>query len=339
MGGNIWKNQSLRLEKTKYFKYCEQVTNILNSFGIVDNLHIVQALRDKTDFGDMDIVLSVKPNQDLITPLRCLLDDAGYATFTNGNVLSFLFNSFQIDLICVPQAQYDYACKYFSFNDVGNLTGRCLKQFGFKHGWQGLYYPQRSDVEESTSNGSEHVVKEHLLSLDYYKTLEVAKLDIDKFKSGFNTMEEMFQWLVDSPLFIPHIFKYENLNHTNKVRDKKRKTYNSFLNWLETNGWFDKDVESYKKLNKKEKRQYVLQDFPSIQKDIEEVDDQIRVHNICKSKFNGELVMQLTNLTGKELGGLMKLLKPLTTDDVVYNMNEQEIKNLIVDTYANFKYV
>ena len=77
----------------------------------------------------------------------------------------------------------------------------------------------------------------------------------------------------------------------------------------------------------------------SIQKDIEEVDDQIRVHNICKSKFNGELVMQLTNLTGKELGGLMKLLKPLTTDDVVYNMNEQEIKNLIVDTYANFKYV
>ena len=73
--------------------------------------------------------------------------------------------------------------------------------------------------------------------------------------------------------------------------------------------------------------------------DIEEVDDQIRVHNICKSKFNGELVMQLTSLTGKELGSLMKLLKPLTTDDVVYNMNEQEIKNLIVNTYANFKYV
>ena len=338
MGGNIWKNQSLRLEKTQYFKYCEQVTNILNSFGIIDNLHVVQALRDKTDFGDMDIVLSVKPNQDLITSLRCLLDGAGYTTSTNGNVLSFLFNSFQIDLICVPQAQYDYACKYFSFNDLGNVAGLMLKQYGFKHGWQGLYYPQRSDVEESTSNGAEHVVKEHLLSLNYYKTLEIAQLDIDKFKDGFNTMEEMFQWIVQSPLFNPHIFKFENLNHTNKVRDRKRKTYNAFLIWLEKNGWFDKDIP-YKKLNKKEKREYVLQYFPFIQKDIEEVDEQIRIHKICKSKFNGELVMQLTNLSGKELGSLMKILKPLTTDNIIYSMNQQEIELLIVNTYETIKHV
>ena len=337
MGGNIWKDQSFRLQKTEYFKYCKHVSDLLNSFNI-NTFYITEAIKNKEDYGDMDIVIPFETNQDIISTIRASLNKAGYTNCTNGNVLSFLFNSFQIDLICVPIVQYDYACKYFSFQDVGNLIGRMLKQYGFKHGWQGLYYPQRSDVEESTSNGAEHVVKEHLLSLNYYKTLEIAQLDIDKFKDGFNTLEEMFQWIVQSPLFNPHIFKFENLNHTNKVRDRKRKTYNAFLIWLEKNGWFDKDIP-YKKLNKKEKREYVLQYFPFIQKDIEEVDEQIRIHKICKSKFNGELVMQLTNLSGKELGSLMKILKPLTTDNIIYNMNKQEIELLIVNTYETIKHV
>ena len=43
MGGNIWKNQSLLLEKTEYFKYCEQVTNILNNFSQNKHFTIVKA--------------------------------------------------------------------------------------------------------------------------------------------------------------------------------------------------------------------------------------------------------------------------------------------------------
>ena len=49
--------------------------------------------------------------------------------------------------------------------------------------------------------------------------------------------------------------------------------------------------------------------------------------------------MQLTNLSGKELGSLMKILKPLTTDNIIYNMNKQEIELLIVNTYETIKHV
>ena len=328
MGGNIFEN-TRRYSKEEYLAIQEKWVTLLSNYFTVGTLRVV---KDKQTFGDLDLVLAGSKEK-----LIELLTD-NYPLSINGNIVSLKDIDFQVDLIIVPETMFDYSVNYFGLQDLGNVAGRMLKQYGFKHGWQGLYYPQRSDVEESTSNGSEHVVKEHLLSLDYYKMLEIAQLDVDKFKDGFDTMEEMFQWIVQSPLFNPHIFKFENLNHTNKVRDRKRKTYNAFLIWLEKNGWFDKDIP-YKKLNKKEKREYVLQYFPFIQKDIEEVDEQIRIHKICKSKFNGELVMQLTNLSGKELGSLMKILKPLTTDNIIYNMNKQEIELLIVNTYETIKHV
>ena len=327
MGGNIWKNQSLRLEKTEYFKYCEQVTSILHNFGIIENLHIVEALRDKTDFGDMDIVLSVKPNQDLITPLRCLLDDAGYATSTNGNVLSFLFNSFQIDLICVPQAQYDYACKYFSFNDLGNVAGRMLKQYGFKHGWNGLYYVQR--------NG-DHVVKEHLLSINYLDIINILGLDKYKFFHGFNDYEDMFNWLVKSPLFISSIFKYENLNHTNKVRDRKRKVYNLFLDYIDK---LDDSIKNKEvpKLSEEEKRSFVFSKFPKLALEVERLDKEIEIHNIIKLKFNGELVKSLTGLSGAPLGDFIKLFKSSYNDNWIFNTPQYEINLLIKKIYQNLQ--
>ena len=328
MGGNIFEN-TRRYSKEEYLAIQEKWVTLLSNYFTVGTLRIV---KDKQTFGDLDLVLAGSKEK-----LIELLTD-NYPLSINGNIVSLKDIDFQVDLIIVPETMFDYSVNYFGLQDLGNVAGRMLKQYGFKHGWQGLYYPQRSDIEESTSNGAEHVVKEHLLSLNYYKTLEIAQLDVDKFKDGFNTMEEMFQWIVQSPLFNPHIFKFENLNHTNKVRDRKRKTYNAFLVWLEKNGWFDKD-SPHEKLSKKEKREYVLQYFPFIQKDIEEVEEQIRVHKICKSKFNGELVMKLTNLSGKELGNLMKTLKPLTTDNIIYNMNQQEIELLIVNTYETIKHV
>lgn len=323
MGGNIFKN-TRRYSKEEYLLVQDKWVKLLeNTFQI----GTIRVTNDKNTFGDLDLVVS--GSKELL--IKYLQNNYVYSI--NGNIISILDVDFQIDFITVPLECFNYSVNYFSLQDIGNILGRMLKQYGFKHGWQGLYYPQLSDIEGTKS---EYVIKEHLLSLDYYKTLEIAKVDIDKFKTGFNAIEELFQWVTASPLFIPQIFKFENLNHTNRVRDKKRKTYNMFLNWLEENGWFDNN-EPYKKLNKKEKRQYVLQAFPFVQKNIEEMEYQLKIHNICKSKFNGNLVKELTNLSGKELGAFMKLLKPFTTDNIIYNMNEQTIKNLILNTYTNFK--
>lgn len=270
----------------------------------------------------MDVVC----NSDLIDVafLETKLKRYGYPVSRNSNVLSFLFNSFQIDLIFVKSDIFEYSWNYFNWNDVGNLIGRLAKQYGLKHGWQGLYYVQR--------NG-DHVVKEHLLSTQYLDILKCMCLDKYTFFKGFETYQEMFDWFVSSPRFIPDIFKFENLNHTNRVRDRKRKTYNMFLNYLEEIdvGQFEHNL----KLTEEEKKECVCRWFPFVRKEIEEIDRQIEKANTIKSKFNGKVVSQLTNLVNKDLGSFIQQFKYKQDSDWIYNTPQSDINNEIINFYKN----
>ena len=332
MGGNAFNTETFtakRVNKQEYYEILEQLLDeICNIIQPNFRLYDVAFIKSKDSFGDMDVIIESTDNCNWFEIENIFKQKYKYQS--NGNVFSILRNDFQIDFIKVPSISYDYAIHYFSWNDLGNIVGRLLKQYGFKHGWDGLFYPQRTDTNDN--NVSDHVVKEHSLSYNYYDSLKILQLDIDKFKKGFNTYEEMFDWILASPLFIYEIFKFENLNHTNKVRDRKRKTYNMFLEYLEK-----KHKESpfsiFVKKTKEEKRAFVIKHFPNIEKEIELVDEQIKIHNVCKSKFNGNLVLKLTQRTGKQLGALMKILKSKLTDNVVYHMCVEEIENIILQEH------
>ena len=270
----------------------------------------------------MDVV--VNSNKVDVSFIETKLKRYGYPVSKNGNVLSFLYKSFQIDLIFVDDLYFNYAWHYFNWNDVGNIIGRLAKQYGLKHGWQGLYYVQR--------NG-DHVVKEHLLSTEYLDILKCMHLDKYTFFKGFETYEQMFDWIVSSPRFMPDIFKFENLNHTNRVRDRKRKTYNMFLSYLE-----EIDVGQFEdnfKLTEEEKRECVCRWFPFIRKEIEEIDKHIERVNVTKAKFNGALVSQLTNIVGKDLGNFIQLFKSKYDIEWIYNNTPSDINNAIIDFYKN----
>ena len=270
----------------------------------------------------MDVV--VNSNKVDVSFIETKLKRYGYPVSKNGNVLSFLYKSFQIDLIFVDDLYFNYAWHYFNWNDVGNIIGRLAKQYGLKHGWQGLYYVQR--------NG-DHVVKEHLLSTEYLDILKCMHLDKYTFFKGFETYEQMFDWIVSSPRFMPDIFKFENLNHTNRVRDRKRKTYNMFLSYLE-----EIDVGQFEgnfKLTEEEKRECVCRWFPFIRKEIEEIDKYIERVNITKAKFNGALVSKLTNTVGKDLGNFIQLFKSKYDIEWIYNNTPSDINNAIIDFYKN----
>lgn len=270
----------------------------------------------------MDVV--VNSNKVDVSFIETKLKRYGYPVSKNGNVLSFLYKSFQIDLIFVDDLYFNYAWHYFGYQDLGNLIGRLAKQYGLKHGWQGLYYVQR--------NG-DHVVKEHLLSTEYLDILKCMHLDKYTFFKGFETYEQMFDWIVSSPRFMPDIFKFENLNHTNRVRDRKRKTYNMFLSYLE-----EIDVGQFEdnfKLTEEEKRECVCRWFPFIRKEIEEIDKHIERVNVTKAKFNGALVSQLTNIVGKDLGNFIQLFKSKYDIEWIYNTPQSDINNEIINFYKN----
>lgn len=327
MGGNVFTatHKVVRLNKPEYLNYCSHFETLFKDLGYDSTTYkITVAIKEKGTFGDMDVVV----NSDRVDMayVHTRLDKLGYPTSKNGNVLSFLYNSFQIDLIFVEDKCFNYAWHYLNWNDVGNIIGRLAKQYGLKHGWQGLYYVQR--------NG-DHVVKEHLLSTDYLDVLKCMSLNKHTFFKGFDTYTEMFEWVTNTPRFMPDIFKFENLNHTNKVRDRKRKTYNMFLKHLEE---IDKgQFKGNYKLTDEEKTECVCRWFPFVRKEIELVNAQIERHNLIKSKFNGRLVKEITKLEGHQLGYFMTQFKGYYNDDWIYNTELHEIKLVIKKCLTQFK--
>ena len=315
MGGNVFEG-TRRYSKEEYLSAQDKWVNYLSDQFTVGTLSIV---KEKETFGDLDLV--VTGNKEKL--IEILINH--YPLFINGNIISIKDNDFQVDLILVPEISFKYSIHYFGYQDLGNLLGRIIKQYGFKHGWNGLYYVQR--------NG-DHVVKEHLLSINYLDIINILGLDKYKFFHGFNDYEDMFNWLVKSPLFISSIFKYENLNHTNKVRDRKRKVYNLFLDYIDK---LDDSIKNKEvpKLSEEEKRSFVFSKFPKLALEVERLDKEIEIHNIVKSKFNGELVKSLTGLSGVPLGDFIKLFKSSYNDNWIFNTPQYEINLLIKKIYQN----
>ena len=290
IGGNIFKkdHKVLRLSKKEYLSYCKEISDILEKL-CVSPFKIVDAYKNKDSFGDMDIVLT--KDESSFKAIKDFVKENNYPSNLNGDVFSFLFKNFQIDLIRVPKESFKYSCNYFAWNDLGNIIGRMAKSLGFKHGHNGLFYVQRyGDV----------VLKEHLLSLNYLDILKILKLDYGVFRCGFVDLKDIFIFATNSPYFHKDKFKLENLNNTNRVRDRKRQTYNLFLKFIE------QFPDSNLTLSATEKLSFVIKLFPNLKNDIEECENNYL--NILKIKkiTNATLIMEITGLkSGKELGNFI----------------------------------
>lgn len=330
MGGNIFKDEHkvVRLSSKEYFEMVEEILPLLAKTETGVEYHPVQAVYEKSDYGDMDIIVNTddpdikQKHVDALTALNLPVS-------RNGEVISFLYKQFQIDLIFVSPISHEYSKNYFSWNDLGNLIGRLSKKLGFKHGHQGLMYVQRDgDV----------VLKNHMLSYDYLTIVKILELDVEKFKQGFNNTLEMFEWLSKSPYFDPEVFKFENLNHINRVRDRKRKVYNDFLNWCLS---FERpaDVVVKEPPLKHLREKFVLELFPEFKSEVYTLYLDVAIKRAVAQKFNGKVVMKLVpELSGKELGGFLEYYKQSVDMFIPYvlNVKQEELEEDILKTYQEY---
>ena len=326
MGGNIWKDKSVRLPLKEYKQLLADVKNMLYEDVVLDQneLQEIAFIKNKEDFGDLDLLLTTRFEHK--NSLLKLLKNRQLLYSVNGDVVSFLYNNFQVDIIFINHESLDYAKNYFSWNDAGNLVGRMIKQLGFKHGHNGLFYVNKKDTQ---------VLSTTLVSLDYFDTLRLLKLDVETFKKGFNTKKEMFDWIISSPYFNKNIFTFENLNHIDKLRQLKRPMYNEFLAYLESK---DNLTEFNYKLHKES---LAIYHFPILENIIKN-DARILEENILiKTYFNGLIIGDLLDLKNISLGNFMKYFKENTDRDTLLKLiainNEEKIKNFILNHYLNYQ--
>lgn len=291
MGGNAIKGAK-RLERDEYLSMMSFVTSKLNSHDIKH--HVIQAYETKPSFGDMDII-AVKQAGRNVKQICCdALDPLEIKH--NGNVSSLNVQGFQVDLIFESEENFDFATKYFAFNDLGNLIGRVAHKMGFKFGHDGVWFVMRD---------GDYVFGEICLTKDFFKGLAFFGFDVERYKQGFKTLDDIFTYVSSSKYFNRNLYPLEHRNHIARMRDRKRKTYTAFLKYCDELP----DVEEYQFDEPQTYLSTAFMYFPKFQEEHAILCRDFEVSKILKTKFNGVIVGTLTGLAGKQLGMFMSEFK------------------------------
>lgn len=346
MGGSLYGAQ--RMPKDKFLILLEQFIPQLKLILGDTEFMPVPYYSEKEDFGDLDII--IKANTDVVRDAvvkhfgfipEKSKEDHSHQYSTNHNVISFLYETFQIDLICTI-ADYETSIAYYSFNDVGNILGRFCHKLGLKFGHTGLLYPLRSDGRS--------IRKEIVISRDVNEILRFLGLNSSKWNTGFTTLEDIFEWVSTGQYFDPTIFERGEMSVINEKRDRKRKTFSKFLDWVEEtkpkqNYVFENSGDSFA-----DKDKYIpgIEAFFGVDIRGQQAEFRKKVEQelLIKQKFNGELVMELTGFKDKELGDYINMLKDYvnhigisklkTFDDWVLESDYDKIAGLIKFYKQNF---
>jgi len=166
---------------------------------------------------------------------------------------------------------------------------------------------------------------EILITKDINKMFLFLGLDINRKYNGFETLEEIYDWIISCKYFKPQIFFLENLNQDDRKRNKKRPTFNKFLEYIKD---FQFDNE---KLTNDVSLDLIDSSFPEVHflEQIETLKKKDEEKQIIRNKFNGELVMEWTDLKGKELGDVITKFKSQFTNEIK-ECSPEEVKNIFL---------
>ena len=232
----------------------------------------------------------------------------------------------QVDYIKSNIDDFEFSKNFFAFNDLGNLIGRIAAQAGFSFGFDGLkrkiYVDNRGDIINDlyekvimhTSTTQQFVNDDEIpvtslvenarlfkneldraiqkttivVTKDFDKALKFLGFDVERFKQGFNNMNEVFEFVVSSTFFNKDAFLFENRNHKARARDKKRSNYLAALEYFKNK----KDRKKQLSLSHMEK------EFPNFKTEYRDLEKQIKSDFIDKMVFSNDNIMVSLNYQG-----------------------------------------
>lgn len=328
MGGNAFENLK-RLSASDYKLFEAQMLAQVRQ--LYPHVAALRYYRQKPDFGDLDLVVC-KP----------MLEQAQFAVFLeqigadeviyHKEMTSFRYQDFQVDLIYVDPLYFESAQFYFADNDLNNLIGRIAHKLGLKFGWDGLSYTIRTEAG--------HRAQKIQLSTDPAEIYAFLGYDYTRWQAGFDDLEAIFEFVTGSRYFNPEIFAYEQLNSSNRSRNRKRTTYTRFLEWLQAPEQVQRLAnQSYHFYADKSLYLVKLHNaFPAadLLGQVKHYAEAQAAHEARKIKFNSKLISQWNGLTGKALGQATQQFKQdicLNSDFEAY-LDSQSAEQIKADFLA-----
>ena len=306
-----------RLTKEQYNEVISALTPTLPYKTVA-----IPSYRAKDSFGDCDLLTTAT---DEAFEKSLSKDFALLGKKRNGAVTSYAlkygsFPPFQFDLIKAREDSFKFHYNYLSYNDLGNLIGRVAAAFGFKFAHDGLYilawYSHKGEersvarVKEygKTNDCAEHRMEKLFIS-NFDQALEFLGFDSLRFAQGFDTVDDILDFVASSKYFCKDFFLFENRNHDQRKRDVKRPTY---LRALE---YFDALTETKSRDEvTRAFRANVATKYPSIVNIKRSMCKQVRREYLFSRRLSSRRVVWLygrlfgRQLEGVALGNMMKFL-------------------------------
>lgn len=322
MGGNALQAGSVRLPAERYHAVERALVHVLRQRFPARRIEAIIAYADKPDFGDLDILVEDDAHYD-----PALLAEAlgAIEVVVNGDVASIGVQLdegvFQVDLIKIPAASFDFAARYFGYNDFGNLVGRVAHQFGAKFGHLGLLYPIRDPGNPS------HMIAQVSITADFNTALSLLGYDALRYTAlraanQFRTLDDMFRFVVSTPYANRDIYLLDKRSHKARIRDAKRATYRSFLLWLEDQPagtlpaypWGEEGT-AVREAHMAQFLQTAFAQLPAFKESYDAALANTARAKQLKIKFNGALAAEITGLSGTDLGAFMQRVRASFTDE------------------------
>lgn len=332
MGGKAMAHRGVQTERKTTEEHLRIQAELIPIIASMFNTEVkgVKFYHTKKDHGDCDLLIL---NHGKLGNIQQKLKDRFGIIHNNGAVVSFEYDKYQIDIIPQPTRNWECCSDFFDYDPSGNLMGKIAHKFGLKYGFEGLVYPFRG------FSGRE--VADIVLSKDSKNIFTFLGFDYDRYIQGFDTLEEIYEYIINSTYFDSKNFQFDELNHIDRKRNKKRATYNGFLEYINANNI----SRSYK--FEKNKEEYIpvidatFQDA-NLNTKLSELKASDEKHRLAAEKFNGNIVMTITGLKDSELGKMIVLFKEhiifmtgMEFKDFIIATPESEIKELIQKVYTD----
>lgn len=302
MGGKllnqIWNLSENRIPRVEFDRIVSEILGAIQSAS-PRRAESLRFFDEKQDFGDADILVEAVTG-DSFDWRKFARELSGYEPHKNGNVLSFPYDNFQVDLIFAESEIFNCASNYYAM-EVGNFQGRVADALGLSYGHRGLYLQvPLSYFEEGLP---EHEYREVLISRNPIEIFALLGFDYPRFVKGFKDFYEMSYWVADSRYFSPQAFAFDALNSINRTRNRKRPVYAAFVEWCNSQPARE-DIPP-----KEVFREWFIARWPAVASGIEQHRADIILNRERAAKFNGKQVISKLGLQGKDLGNYIKAFK------------------------------
>lgn len=316
MGGRALGSQRPRLSREEYLRLSQILKIKLTAF--YENVYIPRSLSSKESYGDIDLIVSGRRSE--FNPHR----DLGSTTQSrNSNILSFEYESYQIDLI-----EYgifnDFIRFFHDFGDMGMILGMIVNRFGIRMNQRGLKLMH----------------EEHKIALtnDLSEIFDFLGLSRESYEIGFPLQEDLFRFITSSKLFRRSMFCSDDpefWNHHHRSELRRRSSFQEFIDFVRILPRANVDAD---KLDKDDVRAEALEMF-SKKEEFDKLLKTIERRRSIKEKFNGKLVMEWTGMAGKPVGQFMAYMKSLISEDDFLTMSSTDIETSARSLFDEFREV